>query len=114
MSQNNSTTNDTNTAENKAPTSYKQQLDEVASEVKYPKNENQGGIVNKVVETVSQYVPAVGNVLGKGQKEENTTASGSEDIDTQVPALPHHSTQVEEFVRDQHRSNTDDYEIGKK
>lgn len=63
---------------------------------------------------MSQYVPAVGNALGKGQKEEGVAASSSENIDTQVPALPHHSTQVEEFVRDQHRSNTDDYEVGKK
>lgn len=51
MSQDNSTTNSPNTAENKAPTSYKGQLDEVASKVKYPKDENQGGIVNKVAET---------------------------------------------------------------
>lgn len=52
MSQNNTNAN-ANTAEgtiDSPPLTYKQQLDEAASKVKYPKPEEKGGIVNQVVE----------------------------------------------------------------
>jgi hypothetical protein len=51
---------------------------------------------------VSEYVPAVGKLLGKEEKKpeqkvEEVKPSG-------LPERPHHDTQIEEFVRDQHRS----------
>lgn len=52
---------------------------------------------------MSQYVPAVGKMLGKEEtKEESAPAAGTA-TDT-PPKRPHHDTQIEEFVRDQHRS----------
>lgn len=55
--------------------------------------------------TVSQYVPAVGKVLGADQKDESSRE------ETKIPGppeRPHHDTQIEEFIKDQHRSKTDD------
>lgn len=55
---------------------------------------------------VSQYVPAVGKVLGTGEKEDKSSSE-----ETKVPGppeRPHHDTQIEEFIKDQHRSKTDD------
>ncbi|KUI71421.1 hypothetical protein VM1G_07237 [Cytospora mali] len=102
------------TNNNNAPLSYKQQLDEAAIKVKKSENNDEGGggVVNKVVEKVSQYVPAVGNMLGKGQKEDNTPPEEVSKA-TEAPVRPHHDIQIEEFVRDQHRSNTDDLALGK-
>jgi hypothetical protein len=54
--------------------------------------------------TVSEYVPAVGKLLGKENKKdevEPTKPSGP-------PHRPVHDTQIEEFVRDQHRSQNID------
>jgi hypothetical protein len=53
---------------------------------------------------VSEYIPAVGKLLGKEEKKpeqkvEEVKPSGP-------PERPHHDTQIEEFVRDQHRSKT--------
>lgn len=56
--------------------------------------------------TVSQYVPAVGKVLGTDQKEEG--ASRDENKIPGPPERPHHDTQIEEFIKDQHRSKGDD------
>ncbi|KUI60787.1 hypothetical protein VP1G_08008 [Cytospora mali] len=99
---------------NTTPLSYKQQLDEAAIKVKKSENneEGGGGVVNKVVEKVVMYIPAVGNVLGKGQKEDNAPPESVSKA-TEAPVRPHNDIQVEEFVRDQHRSNTDDLALGK-
>ncbi|KAL1881817.1 hypothetical protein Daus18300_000870 [Diaporthe australafricana] len=86
---------------------YKEQLDEAAIKVKDPQNDaNKGGVIEQVVEKVSQYVPAVGKVLGTDQKGDESSQN-----ETKVPGppeRPHHDTQIEEFIKDQHRSKTDD------
>lgn len=56
--------------------------------------------------TVSQYVPAVGKVLGTDQKDGE--ASRDENKIPGPPERPHHDTQIEEFIKDQHRSKGDD------
>ncbi|KAJ4423523.1 hypothetical protein N0V82_001848 [Gnomoniopsis sp. IMI 355080] len=86
---------------------YKEQLDEAAVKATASQgdNANKDGVVNKVVEKVSEYVPAVGKVLGQ---ENNDAASETESKIPGPPELPHHATQVEEFVRDQHRSRIED------
>lgn len=56
---------------------------------------------------MSQYVPAVGKVLGTDAKTESTSSALGETIPG-PPERPHHDTQIEEFVRDQHRSKTED------
>ncbi|KAK7708599.1 hypothetical protein SLS64_006701 [Diaporthe eres] len=88
------------------PPTYKEQLDEAAIKVKDPQSgANEGGVIGQVVEKVSQYVPAVGKVLGTDHKDESSRE------ETKVPGppeRPHHDTQIEEFIKDQHRSKTDD------
>jgi hypothetical protein len=51
---------------------------------------------------VSQYVPAVGKILGGGHKTENEPEAAPK-IEG-PPDRPDHDRQIEEFVRDQHRS----------
>ncbi|KAJ4389176.1 hypothetical protein N0V93_006639 [Gnomoniopsis smithogilvyi] len=86
---------------------YKEQLDEAASKPKTLEGDsaNQGGVVNKVIGKVTEYVPAAGKVLGQGHNE---APSETESKVPGPPDLPHHETQVEEFVRDQHRSRKED------
>ena len=55
---------------------------------------------------MSQYVPAVGKALGTDQKED--TASREETKVPGPPERPRHDTQIEEFIKDQHRSKQDD------
>ncbi|KAI3396464.1 hypothetical protein diail_12184 [Diaporthe ilicicola] len=85
---------------------YKEQLDEAAIKVKDPQNgANKGGVVDQVVEK-AQYVPAVGKVLGTDQKGDEAPRN-----ETKIPGppeRPHHDTQIEEFIKDQHRSQADD------
>ncbi|KAL2126407.1 hypothetical protein VTI74DRAFT_969 [Chaetomium olivicolor] len=90
--------------ESKAPDqpdgpNYKAKLDKAATRVKSPPQEEQGtGIIDKV----SQYVPAVGRMLGK--QEEEPEPSLPEKKPPGPPERPHHDTQIEEFIKDQHRS----------
>lgn len=51
---------------------------------------------------MSQYVPAVGNMLGK--KEQSPDAVPEKKAIPGPPNRPEHDTQIEEFVRDQHKS----------
>ncbi|ROW06134.1 hypothetical protein VMCG_04620 [Cytospora schulzeri] len=111
MSQNNANANPAEGNNDSTPLSYKQQLDQAAAKVKRPQDEDKGGVVDQVVEKVSQYVPAVGNVLGKEQKKDDVPPENDTNYPG-APARPHHDTQIEEFVRDQHRSNTNDLALG--
>lgn len=66
---------------------------------------------------MSQYVPAqVGKLLGthgggdktkKNQQDDKQSSSSSANVPG-PPDRPRHDTQIEEFVRDQHRSKTED------
>lgn len=56
---------------------------------------------------MSQYVPAVGKALGQGKKMDAPCQS----LEPKVPGPPErpiHDVQIEEFVRDQHRSKRED------
>ncbi|KAK5656296.1 hypothetical protein OQA88_4676 [Cercophora sp. LCS_1] len=92
-----------NTPQMETDPDYKTQLDEAASRRRQPeaKPEKDTGAVDAMVENVSQYVPVVGKMLGKQsepeQPREEKPAPGP-------PNRPDHDTQIEEFVRDQHRS----------
>lgn len=55
---------------------------------------------------MSQYVPAVGKVLGTDKKKNPDDSNYSSANISGPPDRPHHDTQIEEFVRDQHRSKT--------
>lgn len=57
---------------------------------------------------MSQYLPAAaGKVLGR-QPEEASPPPQAESKVPGPPDRPHHDTQIEEFVRDQHRSRKGD------
>lgn len=52
---------------------------------------------------VSQYVPAVGGMLGGQEKDPEGEPSTAETVPG-PPKRPEHDTQIEEFLRDQHGS----------
>ncbi|KAK4155462.1 hypothetical protein C8A00DRAFT_31700 [Chaetomidium leptoderma] len=81
---------------------YKAQLDEVAERAKSPPEQQDTGIIDKV----SQYVPAVGSMLGRQEKEpepESEPSLASQNIPG-PPDRPTQDTQIEEFLKDQHGS----------
>ncbi|KAJ9143809.1 hypothetical protein NKR23_g6314 [Pleurostoma richardsiae] len=94
------------------PNTYKPHLDKAADKFRHPhsdKNEgnNEGG--EGLVDKVSQYVPAVGKILGHQEQQEQKKPAAEERPHPSIPPLrPHHDTQIEEFVRDQHRSRPED------
>ena len=56
---------------------------------------------------MSQYVPALGKMLGKEDTQEESTTAPQTSIPG-PPERPDHDLQREEFVRDQHRSKKPD------
>ena len=54
--------------------------------------------------TVTDYVPAVGKLLGKEEKKKDEAPVEPPTKPSGPPHRPVHDTQIEEFVRDQHRS----------
>ncbi|KAJ2961830.1 hypothetical protein NQ176_g10974 [Zarea fungicola] len=92
---------------------YKKPLDEAAS---HPTEDNcEPGIVEKTVETVSEYIPAAAGPLqsltGK-TKEETEEQQKTEPSD--FPKRPHHDEHIENFVREQHRQDAQKHLIGEK
>lgn len=55
---------------------------------------------------VTAYVPAVGHLLGKEDKKDEQPVEPAKP--SGPPHRPDHDTQIEEFVRDQHRSQNID------
>ncbi|TLD31599.1 hypothetical protein PspLS_02548 [Pyricularia sp. CBS 133598] len=95
-------------------TNYKLQLDQAAKDaLKSPSElkKSPSPAPNPVVEKVAQYIPAVGKLLG-GEKEVKKPDPAPEQIPG-PPERPTHDIQIEEFVRDQHRSRTEDVEDAK-
>ncbi|EFQ27888.1 hypothetical protein CGRA01v4_03484 [Colletotrichum graminicola] len=83
--------------------SFKQKLDQAAHDARKPDDEpNQ----NPIIEKVTQYIPAVANILGHPQEErgEKVSRPGIPG----PPERPYDDTQVEEFIRQQHRSKGED------
>ncbi|ELQ39240.1 hypothetical protein OOU_Y34scaffold00511g30 [Pyricularia oryzae Y34] len=106
-------------------TNYKLQLDQAAKDaLKSPSElkKSPSAPANPVVEKadasssvpknkVAQYIPAVSKLLG-GEKEVKKPDPAPEQIPG-PPERPTHDIQIEEFVRDQHRSRTEDLENAK-
>ncbi|PHH90921.1 hypothetical protein CDD83_2259 [Cordyceps sp. RAO-2017] len=86
------------------PETFKQQLDRAAVESK--RNEDgQGERPNPIVEKIAEYIPAASSMLGVPG-----TPEPAEQTRPDVPGPPNrpdHDHKIEDFVRDQHRSNTD-------
>ncbi|CAI6096357.1 unnamed protein product [Clonostachys chloroleuca] len=87
--------------------SFKEQLDRVATE---RREDQQGTNTNPIVEKITEFIPAASKILGTGSK--NTDTSKQEGTD--IPGPPHrpdHDDKIEGFIRDQHRSKTEDGEL---
>ncbi|WQF79726.1 hypothetical protein CDEST_04740 [Colletotrichum destructivum] len=79
--------------------SFKQKLDQAAHDARKPDEESRP---NPIIEKVTQYIPAATKIFGNPQKEqeERVTRPGIPG----PPERPYDDTQVEEFIRQQHRS----------
>ncbi|EGO61146.1 hypothetical protein NEUTE1DRAFT_120189 [Neurospora tetrasperma FGSC 2508] len=100
-------------AEGQDPSDYKPQLDQIAEQKRKGPEEQQqtqqsgaSGIVDKI----SEYVPAsVSETIGLGKKQQQQQQQEEmkpkeEDFSAVPPHRPHHDEQIQEFIRDQHRS----------
>ncbi|AEO63344.1 uncharacterized protein THITE_2108450 [Thermothielavioides terrestris NRRL 8126] len=81
---------------------YKAKLDEAASRAKSPPSSE--GQSTGMIDKLSEYVPAVGRMLGGQEKQPETEVSPAGKEMPGPPNRPEHDTQIEEFIRDQHRS----------
>ncbi|KAK0635213.1 hypothetical protein B0T17DRAFT_502779 [Bombardia bombarda] len=103
------TTNPSNEgAKPASPPDYKAKLDEVAMKAKNALGDNDkvqasqgdGGIIDKV----SQYIPAVGKMMGTEKEPKESPVSVPEPGNSGPPNRPEHDGQIQEFIREQHRS----------
>ncbi|KAH6893217.1 hypothetical protein B0T10DRAFT_267911 [Thelonectria olida] len=85
------------------PKPFKEQLDQAANDRRSGSNKP-----NPVVQKITEYVPAAAKVLGQ-QSDPNDT--NKPEIPG-PPERPHHDDKIEDFVRDQHRSNGTDGILG--
>ncbi|KAK1980017.1 hypothetical protein LZ30DRAFT_751007 [Colletotrichum cereale] len=79
--------------------SFKQKLDQAAHDARKPDDEPKR---NPIIEKVTQYIPAAINILGNPQEEREDKVSRPG-----IPGPPERpcdDAQVEEFIRQQHRS----------
>ncbi|WYZ38756.1 hypothetical protein EsH8_III_000670 [Colletotrichum jinshuiense] len=83
--------------------SFKQQLDQAAHDARKPDDEPKQ---NPIVQKVTQYIPAAAKIFGEPQedKEERISRPGIPG----PPERPYNDVQVEEFIRQQHRSKGED------
>ncbi|KAK4127540.1 hypothetical protein N657DRAFT_687792 [Parathielavia appendiculata] len=81
---------------------YKAMLDEAASRKESPPHEEEQS--PSIIDKVSQYVPAVGKVLGKQEKKLEGGPSSADTNKPGPPDRPIHDTQIEEFIKGQHQS----------
>ncbi|KAJ2904017.1 hypothetical protein MKZ38_008949 [Zalerion maritima] len=80
---------------------YKERLDEKA---KSNKNPDDGKKEPSVIEKVAEKIPCAPSLLrGKKDDEKEKQQPKREELPG-PPDRPHHDEQIEEFVRDQHRS----------
>ncbi|KAI1404511.1 hypothetical protein F4819DRAFT_107931 [Hypoxylon fuscum] len=85
--------------------SYKDRLDKAAENARHP-GDDEGTRQPSLAEKVVQYIPVAAKVLGTENPEQSKTTP-SKHI-SGPPERPLHDQHIEEFVRDQHRSEKDD------
>ncbi|KAF4337186.1 hypothetical protein FBEOM_8943 [Fusarium beomiforme] len=83
--------------------SFKEQLDKAADNTRELENQKP----NPVVEKITEYVPAAAKILPARQ-----SPSKEDDKPPGPPERPHHDDKIEDFVRDQHRSQGVDGILG--
>ncbi|KAF5979748.1 hypothetical protein FBULB1_5586 [Fusarium bulbicola] len=83
--------------------SFKKQLDKAAESTRDLENQKP----NPVIEKITEYVPAAAKILPARQSPPK-----EEDKPPGPPERPHHDDKIEDFVRDQHRSQGVDGILG--
>ncbi|KAH7249925.1 uncharacterized protein BKA55DRAFT_539499 [Fusarium redolens] len=83
--------------------SFKEQLDKAADNTRELENQKP----NPVIEKITEYVPAAAKILPARQSPPK-----EEDKPPGPPERPHHDDKIEDFVRDQHRSQGVDGILG--
>lgn len=114
--------------QDQGPSNFKEILDKKAFEARHPNagkdekptlvekgksKESDNAVVEHcmltyatVTETVTEYIPAAAKILGTEKKEAEEKESEPESTPG-PPERPHHDVNIEEFVREQHRSKKD-------
>ncbi|KAM0237359.1 hypothetical protein ACHAP5_009085 [Fusarium lateritium] len=82
---------------------FKRQLDKAADTTRDMENQKP----NPIVEKITEYVPAAAKILPARQSPPK-----EEDKPSGPPERPHHDDKIEDFVRDQHRSQGVDGILG--
>jgi hypothetical protein len=82
---------------------FKRQLDKAADTTREMENQKP----NPIVEKITEYVPAAAKILPARQSPPK-----EEDKPSGPPERPHHDDKIEDFMRDQHRSQGVDGILG--
>ncbi|QYS94789.1 hypothetical protein H0G86_002111 [Trichoderma simmonsii] len=86
------------------PPTFKEQLDKEAIESRVHQHEGEEhSTVKDIVDKISHAIPAVAPLIG-GSNPEHKEEEHKE-VPPGPPTRPEHDTQIEEFVREQYRSN---------
>ncbi|KAI0471143.1 hypothetical protein GGR56DRAFT_659180 [Xylariaceae sp. FL0804] len=97
------------TDQEKSEMTLKEKLDRAAEDARQPASANESNEAT-LLGKVSEYVPGAAKVLGTGTgtgPQEETLKAGGED-QAVPPHRPDHDRQIEDFMRDQHRSKKQD------
>ncbi|KAL6835093.1 hypothetical protein V8C40DRAFT_233522 [Trichoderma camerunense] len=101
---NNNNNNNNNIPEAPQPPTFKEQLDQEAIDSRVHQHESEEhSTVKDIVDKISHAIPAVAPLIG-GSNPEHKEEEHKE-VPPGPPTRPEHDTQIEEFVREQHRSN---------
>ncbi|TDZ26579.1 hypothetical protein Cob_v000628 [Colletotrichum orbiculare MAFF 240422] len=84
--------------------SFKEQLDQAAHDAREPDSPPKQ---NPIVEKVTQCIPAAAKILGTNQERDESRKISRPGIPG-PPERPYDDVQVEEFIRQQHRSKGED------
>ncbi|KAL6831093.1 hypothetical protein J3E69DRAFT_364002 [Trichoderma sp. SZMC 28015] len=96
--------NNNNIPEAPQPPTFKEQLDQEAIDSRVHQHESEEhSTVKDIVDKISHAIPAVAPLIG-GSNPEHKQEEHKE-VPPGPPTRPEHDTQIEEFVREQHRSN---------
>ncbi|GJN85689.1 hypothetical protein PLIIFM63780_009259 [Purpureocillium lilacinum] len=96
----------TNKSEEEQQASFKEQLDRIAVASREGEQESKP---NPIIEKITEYIPAASAILGGGSHQQP-----QEETKPEIPGPPNrpdHDHKIEEFVRDQHRSNKGDGDL---
>ncbi|KAL7937179.1 hypothetical protein V8C35DRAFT_294973 [Trichoderma chlorosporum] len=85
-----------------APPTFKEQLDKEAESRAHPEESEEHSVVKTVVDKISHMIPAVAPIIG-GSNPDGTVEN--KEPPAGPPNRPENDVQIEEFVREQHRSN---------